>query len=211
MNNEIAITLLKVDDLPGEEWRPIKDYPRYEVSNMGRVKMIRHEYCSANRTYSVFYPERLLKPLKTKKGYLVVYLYNYRGPKMKRIHRLVAEAFIPNPDNLPCVNHKTEDKTINTPDALEWCDDKYNSNYGTRNERLSKSLKGTVFTEERKRNITKAIRKSCGKPVIADGTEFECMIDAAKYYDVDFRTMSDWLIGKRKMPEKYRALGLRYK
>lgn len=61
------------------------------------------------------------------RGYLVVCLNH----KMKLVHRLVAESFIPNPDNLPQVNHKDENKLNNSVENLEWCDAKYNTNYGT--------------------------------------------------------------------------------
>ena len=57
-------------------------------------------------------------------------------------HRIVATTFIPNPDNLPQVNHKDENKLNNSVDNLEWCDEKYNSNYGTRIEIIIKTKKG---------------------------------------------------------------------
>ena len=61
-----------------------------------------------------------------------------KKPVFRTIHRLVAEAFIPNPDDLPIINHKDENKLNNVVSNLEWCTHKYNSNYGTINKRLSK-------------------------------------------------------------------------
>lgn len=62
---------------------------------------------------------------------------------MKKIHRLVAEAFIPNPNGLPCVNHKDENVFNNHHTNLEWCDYGYNNNYGTRKARVAEKLKTT--------------------------------------------------------------------
>ena len=81
-----------------------------------------------------------LKPGVYKKGYLYVNLWKDGGFKTKQIHRIVAEAYIPNPDNLPQVNHKDENKANNCLQNLEWCDCKYNNNYGTRNERHKKPI-----------------------------------------------------------------------
>lgn len=60
------------------------------------------------------------------------------------MHRLVAETFIPNPNNLPQINHKDENKKNNCVDNLEWCDNSYNMNYGSRLKQLSESLKGNI-------------------------------------------------------------------
>lgn len=83
-----------------------------------------------------------MKPNKDTKGYHQVGLRNDDGKKMCVVHRLVAMAFLPNPNNYDQVNHKDENKTNNCVDNLEWCNNKYNSNYGTRNERMAKTLKG---------------------------------------------------------------------
>ena len=81
-----------------------------------------------------------LTPGITHKGYLRVNLWKDGGFKTKQVHRLVAEAYIPNPENLPQVNHKDENKENNCLQNLEWCDCKYNNNYGTRNERHKKPI-----------------------------------------------------------------------
>lgn len=114
-----------------EIWRSIKNYEGwYEVSSYGRVRSVdRMETLSDGR-------KRLRKGsmLKTEKninGYLRIQLWKSSEVKKVSIHRLVAQAFIPNPNNLPQVNHKDEDKTNNHVENLEWCDGKYNTNYGT--------------------------------------------------------------------------------
>jgi hypothetical protein len=101
-----------------EIWKPIDGYPHYYVSNTGLVK-------------SDFYnKEKILSPRTGVYGYLFVNLYNRNG-KMKsvKIHRLVAKAFLPNPNNLPQVNHKNEDKTNNHYLNLEWCTARHNLTY----------------------------------------------------------------------------------
>ena len=107
-----------------EIWCPIKGYESmYEVSDQGRVKSIGYG------------KERILKSIRDKDGYLFVNLYKNVDHKTCKVHRLVAQTFIPNPDNLPQVNHKDENKENNSVQNLEWCTNKYNSNYGTRTQR----------------------------------------------------------------------------
>lgn len=114
-----------------EIWKPIKGYENYMVSSLGNVKSLNY-----NRTEK----EQILKPGKDKTGYLFVWLCKEGIRKKCLVHRLVAETFIDNPNNLPCVNHKDENKQNNCLSNLEFCSYKYNSNYGTRNERTSKSM-----------------------------------------------------------------------
>ena len=113
-----------------EIFKDIKDYEGlYQVSNFGNVLSLNY-----NRSGK----PKLLKPHIEGGGYSFVHLCKDGKRKMFKIHRLVAETFLENPDNLPQVNHKDEDKTNNRVDNLEWCDNKYNCNYGTRIERIVK-------------------------------------------------------------------------
>lgn len=119
-----------------EVWKPIPGYEGlYEVSNKGRVKRLEQDIICKNGVKR-HKKERILKGTVQNNGYLYVNLYD--GPK--RVHRLVAEAFIPNPEGKPQVNHKDEDKTNNHVENLEWMTAKENLNFGTRNERAGKAI-----------------------------------------------------------------------
>lgn len=126
-----------------EIWKPIKGYEgKYEVSNLGNVRSLDHVVFvkQDKREYEMLRKGKLLRPLVRRHGYLGVQLYghgrNERNLTTCSIHRLVAEAFLENPHNLPEVNHKDENKTNNRLDNLEWCTHKENSNYGTRAKRI---------------------------------------------------------------------------
>lgn len=99
-----------------EKWKIIKSFPNYEVSTLGRVR-------SRNKNL-------VLKPSVSGSGYYQVGLSGDGRYKMIQVHRLVAMAFIDNPDNYPCVNHRNENRLDNQADNLEWCTQRYNVYYG---------------------------------------------------------------------------------
>ena len=111
-----------------EYWKPVVGYEgHYQVSNFGRVKSIK------------FGKEIILKQ-HIRRGYYSVGLSKNGILKRYSVHRLVAQAFIDNTDNLPQVNHKDENPLNNNVNNLEWCNSEYNNNYGTRNKRVSEKM-----------------------------------------------------------------------
>lgn len=128
-----------------EIWKAIEGYEgKYQVSNLGRVRSVERIGTRPNpRTgKDMAYPmkSRVITPKNHPQGYKTVLLSKGGSREQFLLHRLVAQAFIPNPQNLPCVNHKDEDKTNNRADNLEWCSQQYNVNYGTGVERMTKSV-----------------------------------------------------------------------
>lgn len=126
-----------------ELWKDVKGYEGiYQVSNMGNVKNV--------------LKDRVLKPA-IKRGYYQIGLRNKGTRKFYQLHRLVAQAFIPNNNNLPQVNHIDENKLNNHVANLEWCTASYNNCYGTRLKRVyekNKSRKDVIFIDLKK-NIIK--------------------------------------------------------
>lgn len=113
-----------------EIWKPIKGYEGlYEVSNLGRVKSLSRKSTYTGRMYET----KILKPHVNTKMYLDVDLCRNGVQKRHRIHRLVAEMFIPNPNNKPQVNHIDCDKSNNRIDNLEWCDNSENQKHAFAN------------------------------------------------------------------------------
>ena len=118
-----------------EVWKDVKGYEGlYKVSDRGNVFSVERTSTN-NRKFGGI----TLKPSYDKDGYLMVNLYKNGVIKTKKIHRLVTEAFIPNPESHPEVNHRDEVKTNNYVENLEWCTREHNLNYGTRNERSSRT------------------------------------------------------------------------
>lgn len=123
-----------------EIWKPILGYEGlYEVSNYGNIRScgLLRKRMTRWGTMSTYYRKpHMMAVSKCSNGYLFVTLSKENKTKeMKLVHRLVDEAFLPNPNNLPCVNHKDESRTNDHVDNLEWCDFSYNQRYGSHSEK----------------------------------------------------------------------------
>lgn len=143
-----------------EIWKTIEEYDEYEVSSYGRVRSKDRDYID---TWGRHYHKvgQIIKPeyQTTRCGYIQVMITISSKKKIHRliIARLVAKAFIPNPNNLPQVNHKDENSLNNHVDNLEWCDAKYNINYGDLIGRRSNSKKRKIKVFDENHNYIETL------------------------------------------------------
>lgn len=195
-----------------EMWKDIEGYEGlYQVSNTGQVKSLNY-----NQTGEI----KLLKQYTNKKGYKRTSLSKNGKVKNHWMHRLVAIAFIPNPNNYKEINHKDENPSNNNVKNLEWCTHEYNMNYGTRNERASKSMRGENnpnygkhLSEEHKKKLSESHKDKykgkdspVSKPILMyDGEgnfirRFDSTADANEYFgkDRNCSSISNCLKGRRK-------------
>lgn len=133
----------------------------YEVDQFGRVYSVDRiiPVNDNGRNYSKQLQAKQMKQSVNTNGYKIVSLTKDGKTKNLYVHRLVAEAFIQNEDELPMVNHKDEDKTNNFVENLEWCNASYNRTYGKAVEKQAKKLRGKKHTEEHKAKISESLKK----------------------------------------------------
>ena len=117
-----------------EIWKKINYSDEYEISNFGRIRhLYENRYDRNTRKILKISKIKYLKPL-IRDGYQRIRIYENRNKfKTYHIHRLVAEAFLPNPNNYPIINHKDFDRSNNNVNNLEWCDYSYNRLYRKEN------------------------------------------------------------------------------
>lgn len=181
-----------------EQWKDIEGYEGlYQVSNLGNVRSLK--FSGGNKA-------KLLKQNITKEGYKRVGLCKNGKRKDYRIHRLVAMAFIPNPNNLPIINHKDEDKGNNNVNNLEWCTIAYNNTYGTARERAGKNISKSVRGENNSNYGKKGKDASASKPIFMYDEEgnfirqFDSISETNEYFGKKFAysTVSACLRGRYK-------------
>lgn len=181
--------------MENEVWKDIPDYEGlYQVSNLGRIKSLKRKvYAGRNRIRWQY--ERILSNNKTNgNGYKVVSLNKNGESKNKYIHRLVAEAFISNTNNLPQVNHKDENKQNNCVDNLEWCTCQYNSTYNDLH------IKNGI--KNRNNKYSKPIYKLDEKSNILE--TYPSISEASRKNGVSYQAISDCLRGIQKHSVGYK-------
>ena len=181
-----------------EIWKNIEGYPNYQVSNMGRVKRLSTGYY--RRT------EKILKPQLQNNGYLHIKLSQKDKTKCILVHRLVAQVFIPNPNNLPQVNHINEDKTDNRVENLEWCTQKYNINYGNG---ISKRVKTNKENGTYKKigEINSKIRSKSILQFSKDNSfirKWDCIMDVQRELGYDNKQICSCLKNRQKTAKGFK-------
>jgi len=160
-----------------ETWKPIAGYEGiYEVSDLGRVKRV------APSKHS--YPGKILAGGLDQDGYRILLLYKLDGKRrMFKEHRLVAQAFIPNPDNFPQVNHKNTVKTDNRVENLEWCSSKHNINHAVDNGLWNPSKGESHHQSKLDERAVQEIRQ-----LLSEGTSHSAI---ARMFGVQHSTIGD--------------------
>lgn len=181
-----------------EIWKNVVGYEGlYMVSNFGRVKSLPRIDSNGHRING-----RILKNNRNvKSGYMVVNLHkDGDGGKTRTVHRLVATAFIPNPDGLPQVGHKDETRTNNHVNNLYWTTNLENSNMPLRRVRSSVA-NARPCSELVKEQIRQIMENKRGRNFMCDNIKFESATSLAKYLRIPLTTLLHYVNGERKMPD----------
>jgi hypothetical protein len=173
-----------------EIWKPVLYFEGfYEVSNFGRIRRITRDIIEKNTGKHKVIKGRMLKPWINTKGYPSVTLSINSKVKYMRVHRIVARAFIPNPLNLPEVNHINEIKTDNNVSNLEWCTHLQNIRHGTGIERSV--AKRRLNPNKKNRGEGCGTSKLKNEQVIEIYKSNKLYIELTKNYGVSFSCISN--------------------
>ena len=162
-------------------YEKVKGFDDYEIDENGNV-------------YSLKTNKKMKQYLQ--KGYYGIYLYKNKKRHFKLVHRLVAETYIPNPNNLPQINHKDENSKNNNVNNLEWCTAKYNSNYGHHKEKIRKTMlennpfKNKKHSEESRKRMSEAKMGKESKrkrAVMINGKEYKSITEAMQQLKISTR------------------------
>lgn len=173
-----------VKEVKMEIWKDIKDFNNYEINNYGVIRIKKNK--------------KILKYYEDKDKYYTINLWGHGKSKHFRVSRLVAQTFIPNPNNLPVVNHKDENKQNNCVENLEWCTVAYNNAYGTKGQRSGKKQKNKL-------RYTKANKKVAQFDLKGDFIEkYKSIMTVAKKLNKDGTHIVDVCKGRRKTAYGYK-------
>lgn len=180
-------------------WKQIRGFEGYyEISYTGRIRSMERIVSYSDGRPNRHLASKIVRDSFDKDGYKIVHLHRDGKSTTARVHRLVAEAFIPNPDNLPDVNHRNEDKTDNRVENLEWCTCKYNVNYGNRAKKASEAL--TQFMYQRFTSLGEYIDTLSYQDIVKEGFDYGFVVKAA----TGLYKTAYGLIWKRIPIEEYR-------
>lgn len=179
-----------------EIWKDIKGYKGYyQVSSLGRVKSLsRYRPAYINNNNKILLKEKILKPTIYTNGYEYVSLSKNGERKNYMVHRLVAETFLDNPDNLSCVNHKDENKLNNQVNNLEWCSYKYNANYGTAIKRSAETRSKLLLEHNPRSRIVICVET---------GINYKSTREAGRQTGISCQNISKCCLGKRNTTGGY--------
>lgn len=170
------------NQIEGEIWKDVVGFEGlYSVSNLQRV---RSEKRKSNNHWTTVC-ERILRAGKHSFGYPKFTLCKDGKFHYVQLHRLVAEAFIPNPNNLPCINHIDNNPLNNAIENLEWCTWSFNSRYAYKQERLSKVGEKNHMSKLSEKEVLEIFNSKEGRQILS------------KRYNVSFQTVYDIRVGRR--------------
>ena len=187
MNNKIMENM--------EIWKDVENYEGlYQVSNLGRVRSLERDIYCQNGTFHQHLKEKMLVPVLDRYGYQFVGLYKNGKRKKITVHRLVAEAFLPNLENKPQVNHKDENPLNNCVDNLEWRTSKYNINYGTRTARQIQNRRSYKLGDNPRAKSVFCVELN---------KTFDCAQRAQEELGIDRKCIGKACTGKQKTAGKF--------